>query len=700
MSQKNLLVELFVEELPPKVLNKLGQAFSELLFENLHALGLVDTSSILTAYATPRRLAMHATKVAAMALDKTSVQKLMPVSVGLDANGQATPALIKRLNGLGLDESAVPQLSRQMDGKNEALFIEVTQKGQSLKDGLQSALNEAIAKLPIPKVMSYQLADGWSNVNFVRPAHGLLAMHGNEVVPVTALGLTATAQTQGHRFEAKVSPITLKDADSYAAQLRQEGAVIASFAERRADILEQLNAAAAKQQLKPIQDEALLDEVTALVERPNVLLGQFEAVYLEVPQECLILTMKANQKYFPLLDAQAKLTNRFLIVSNISPDDASAVIGGNERVVRPRLADAKFFFDQDRKKTLASRLESLNKVVYHNKLGSQGERTARVSAMASAIAMQLGGADLARRAALAAQLAKADLVTDMVGEFPELQGIMGRYYAQHEGIDDDVAYAIEDHYKPRFAGDSLPRNPVGIAVALADKLETLLGLFSIGEKPSGDKDPFGLRRHALGVLRMLIENKLALNLSALLSTASSGFPGLSEETRLAVSAFCFDRLANTLQEQGYSALEVEAVLSQMPEQIHLVPQRLEAVKAFSALAEAPALAAANKRVSNILKKVEAAVPAQVQASLLQEPAEIALNQALLAVVPEANRLFELGDYTASLQSLAALKAPVDAFFDKVMVNADDPALKANRLGLLALLHQTMNRVADLSKLAS
>jgi glycyl-tRNA synthetase beta chain len=476
--------------------------------------------------------------------------------------------------------------------------------------------------------------------------------------------------------------------------------VIASFAERRADILGQLNAAAAKQQLKPIQDEALLDEVTALVERPNVLLGQFEAVYLEVPQECLILTMKANQKYFPLLDAQAKLTNRFLIVSNISPDDASAVIGGNERVVRPRLADAKFFFDQDRKKTLASRLESLNKVVYHNKLGSQGERTARVSAMASAIAMQLGGADLAKRAALAAQLAKADLVTDMVGEFPELQGIMGRYYAQHEGIDDDVAYAIEDHYKPRFAGDSLPRNPVGIAVALADKLETLLGLFSIGEKPSGDKDPFGLRRHALGVLRMLIENKLALNLSALLSTASSGFPGLSEETRLAVSAFCFDRLANTLQEQGYSALEVEAVLSQMPEQIHLVPQRLEAVKAFSALAEAPALAAANKRVSNILKKVEAAVPAQVQASLLQEPAEIALNQALMAVVPEANRLFELGDYTASLQSLAALKAPVDAFFDKVMVNADDPALKANRLGLLAVLHQTMNRVADLSKLAS
>ncbi len=700
MSQKNLLVELFVEELPPKALNKLGLTFAELLFENLQALGLLDTSSVVTPYATPRRLAMHATGVEAIASDKTSVQKLMPVSVGLDANGQATPALIKRLNGLGLGESAVKQLSRQMDGKNEALFIELTQKGLTLKDGLQQALSETIAKLPIPKVMSYQLADGWSNVNFVRPAHGLLAMHGNEVLAVTVLGLSATKQTQGHRFEASVSPLLINDADSYADQLSSEGAVIASFAERRAEILRQLNAAAAKEQLKPIADEALLDEVTALVERPNVLLGQFEAVYLEVPQECLILTMKANQKYFPLLDAQGKLTNRFLIVSNISPDDASAVIGGNERVVRPRLADAKFFFDQDRKKTLASRLGSLNKVVYHNKLGSQGERTARVSAIAQAIAMQLGGAELAAQAAMAARLAKADLLTDMVGEFPELQGIMGRYYAQHEGIDDAVAFAIEDHYKPRFAGDSLPRNPVGIAVALADKLETLLGLFSIGEKPSGDKDPFGLRRHALGVLRMLMENKLALDLSALLSMAASGFPAVSEDTRQAISAFCFDRLANTMQEQGYSALEVEAVLSQMPEQIHLIPQRLEAVKAFSALAEAPALAAANKRVTNILKKVEAAVPAQVQANLLQEPAEIDLNQALLTVAPTANRLFELGDYTASLQSLAALKTPVDAFFDKVMVNADDPALKANRLGLLALLHQTMNRVADLSKLAN
>ncbi|MES1986520.1 MAG: glycine--tRNA ligase subunit beta, partial [Pseudomonadota bacterium] len=349
MSTQNLLVELFVEELPPKALNKLGEAFSNVLFETLKSQGLASEGSAATAFASPRRLAVHATNILAVAPDKTSTQKLMPVSVGLDANGNPTPALIKRLNGMGLDESAVANLTKQADGKNEALFLDVLQKGVSLKDGLQSALNEAISKLPIPKVMTYQLADGWTSVNFVRPTHSLVALHGNEVIAVTALGLTAG--------NAAVSPVVLKNADSYAEQLKTEGAVIASFAERRAEIVRQLNAAAAKQNLKPIEDDALLDEVTALVERPNVLLGQFEEVYLEVPQECLILTMKANQKYFPLLDANDKLTNKFLIVSNISPDDASAVIGGNERVVRPRLADAKFFFDQDRKKTLESRLE-------------------------------------------------------------------------------------------------------------------------------------------------------------------------------------------------------------------------------------------------------------------------------------------------------------------------------------------------------
>jgi glycyl-tRNA synthetase beta chain len=703
MSQQNLLVELFVEELPPKALKKLGESFSSTLFETLKLQGLSTDNSVVTSFATPRRLAAHITSIEAQAKDKQISQKLMPVSVGLDANGNATPALIKRLNGMALDEAAVSQLTKQMDGKNEALFLEVTQKGVVLNDGLQKAIEEAIQKLPIPKVMTYQLADGWSSVNFVRPAHGLIALHGSDIVATSVLGLTASNQTQGHRFEAKSANVVIKNADSYAEQLKTEGAVIASFAERRAEIVRQLTTAAAKEGLKPIDDDALLDEVTALVERPNVLLGQFEEIYLEVPQECLILTMKANQKYFPLLDSNDKLTNKFLIVSNICPVDPSAVIGGNERVVRPRLADAKFFFDQDRKKTLESRITSLEKVVYHNKLGSQGQRTERVSAIAIAIGKQLGGADLAAKSGLAAQLAKTDLITDMVGEFPELQGIMGRYYAQHEGLDDEVAFAIEDHYKPRFAGDDLPRNQVGITVALADKLETLVGLFSIGEKPTGDKDPFALRRQALGIIRMLIEGKLSLAFEPLIQDVLSAFEHDAANTAATVQAikeFCFDRLSVNLRENGATAQEVDAVLSLDPALLSEIPQRLTAVRTFAELTEAPALAAANKRVSNILKKVEAEIQAQVNVSLLQEPAEIALNNALISVKPEADKLFENGDYTNSLKALAALKAPVDDFFDNVMVNAEDAALKANRLGLLATLHQTMNRVADLSKLAS
>lgn len=702
MSQQNLLVELFVEELPPKALKKLGEAFSNTLFETLKLQGLSADDSVVTSFATPRRLAAHITVIAAQAKDKQISQKLMPVSVGLDANGNATPALIKRLNGMGLDEAAVSQLSKQMDGKNEALFLEVTQKGAVLNDGLQKAIEEAIQKLPIPKVMTYQLADGWSSVNFVRPAHGLIALHGSDIVATNALGLNAGNQTQGHRFEAASANVVIKNADSYAEQLKTEGAVIASFAERRAEIVRQLTAAAAKQGLKPIDDDALLDEVTALVERPNVLLGQFEEVYLEVPQECLILTMKANQKYFPLLDGNNKLTNKFLIVSNICPADPSAVIGGNERVVRPRLADAKFFFDQDRKKTLESRISSLEKVVYHNKLGSQGQRAQRVVAIATAIGKQLGGAELAAKAALAAQLAKTDLITDMVGEFPELQGIMGRYYAQHEGLDNEVAFAIEDHYKPRFAGDDLPRNQAGITVALADKLETLVGLFSIGEKPTGDKDPFALRRQALGIIRMLIDSNLPLAFEQLIHDVLAAFEqdaATAAATVQAIKEFCFDRLSVNLRENGATAQEVDAVLSLDPALLSEVPQRLAAVRTFAELAEAPALTAANKRVSNILKKVEGEVQAQVNVSLLQEAAEIALNKALIAVKPEADKQFESGDYTNSLKALAALKAPVDDFFDNVMVNAEDAALKANRLGLLATLHQTMNRVADLSKLA-
>jgi glycyl-tRNA synthetase beta chain len=700
MSNKNLLVELFVEELPPKALKKIGEAFASALDASLKSQGLLANDSKCTGFASPRRLGVHITNVSAQAADKPVAQKLMPVSVGLDASGNATPALLKKLVALGADESAVPKLKRENDGKTDVLFFNSIAKGATLTDGLQKALEDALAKLPIPKVMTYQLADGWDTVNFVRPAHGLVALHGNEIVPITVLGLKAGNATHGHRFEASVDPVVLKDADSYAQQLTNEGAVIPGFAERRAEIARQLAEAAAKAgtNLKPIEDEALLDEVTGLVERPNVLVGQFEETFLEVPQECLILTMKANQKYFPLLDASGKLTNKFLIVSNIRPADPSAVIGGNERVVRPRLADAKFFFDQDRKKTLESRVAGLGKVVYHNKLGTQGERIERVRAIAKAIAGKLG-AD-ATQIDVASRLAKADLLTDMVGEFPELQGIMGRYYAQHDDLPMAVADAIEDHYKPRFAGDELPRGDVGIVVALADKLETLAGLFSIGQIPTGDKDPFALRRHALGVIRMLIERKLDLGVDELIDAAAQPFGNLSIEHRAALVTFIYDRLANLLREQGYSAQEVDAVLALQPQKLADVANRLAAVRAFAALPEAESLAAANKRVGNILKKAEGEVAAKVDAGLLKEPAEAALNTALQGIKETADAAFARGDYTASLQTLAALKAPVDAFFDGVMVNAEDAALRNNRLGLLATLHQAMNRVADLSRLAS
>ena len=711
MTTHNLLVELFVEELPPKALNKLGVAFSSVLAEQLKAQGLAPGDAVVTAFASPRRLAAHVTGVAAQAADKAVQQKLMPVAVGLDAAGNATPALLKKLQALGADVSdpvaAVAALKRAPDGKAEALFYDSVVQGASLQAGLQKALEEALAKLPIPKVMQYQLETdcelpGWSSVNFVRPAHSLIALHGSTVVPVKALGLTGSNTTQGHRFEANVSPVVLPHADQYDAVLQRDGSVIASFAERRAEIVRQLHAAADKVGggVKPIEDEALLDEVTALVERPNVLTCQFETEFLDVPQECLILTMKANQKYFPLVDASGKLTNRFLVVSNITPDDASFVIGGNERVVRPRLADAKFFFDQDRKKTLESRVDGLSKVVYHNKLGTQGERMARVCAIAHAIGQQLGGDLLAQQAAQAARLAKTDLLTDMVGEFPELQGIMGGYYARHDGLSHEVAEAIEDHYKPRFAGDDLPRNKVGLVVALADKLETLVGMFGIGNVPTGDKDPFALRRHALGVIRMLIEKDVAIDLASLVAVAKPAFGEQITDASGALVDFIYDRLAGSLREQGFSAQAVDAVMALQPQRLSDVSKRLQAVRAFADLPESPALAAANKRIGNILKKAEGVVSDGVSSALLQESAEQALYAAMQRCVPESSAQFEAGDLSASMQTLAALREPVDAFFNDVMVNADDPALKANRLALLKSLHQAMNRVADVSRLAT
>ncbi len=596
---------------------------------------------------------------------------------------------------------------REESGK-QFVFHETLAAGKPLGVGLQTALDETLAKLPIPKLMQYQLADGWTSVQFVRPAHSLVALHGAEVVAVSALGLQAGRQTEGHRFEAAMSPVMLIDADHYARQLDEQGSVMASFAARHGEISRQLHAAAAKLGLTPIEDAALLDEVTALVERPNVLLCEFETEFLAIPQECLILTMKANQKYFPLLDPQGRLTNKFLVVSNIRPADPSRVIGGNERVVRPRLADAKFFFDQDRKRTLESRVAGLDKVVYHHQLGSLGDRVRRVRAIAAAIGQQLGGAVLAQQAEHAALLAKADLTTDMVGEFPELQGIMGGYYARHDGLSEEIAFAIEDHYKPRFAGDALPRNLTGLVVALADKLEILVGLFSVGQAPTGDKDPFALRRHALGVVRTLVERAIDRSPSQLIASATRQFPDAPHRISAEVESFIGDRLSNYLRDSGFSSHEVDAVTSQSLHPLHTAPQRLAAVHEFSSLPQAEALAAANKRVANILRKNTLDLQArtggmnasEVNPALLVEPAERALHAALLQVAPQAARLFDAQQYAACLRALAALKEPVDAFFETVMVNADQPELRANRLGLLEQLGLAMNRVADLSKLAA
>jgi len=718
MSAQNLLVELFVEELPPKVLKKLGESFAKELFDGLKSRGLVGQDQKLTSFASPRRLAVHVSGVYSTASDEEIKKKLMPVTVALDANGRPTEAFRKSAAKVGCGDlverwpdsvDGPDQLFVANDGKVEAIFWRSMAKGASLQVGLQGALEGALEKLPIPKVMTYPSpsGDGWDVVNFVRPAHSLVALHGVDIVPIHILGLDAGRTTQGHRFEARVSPVVIQSADSYAGQLNDEGAVIAGFAERRAEIVRQLQAAAAPSGFKAIEDDALLDEVTALVERPNVLVGQFEEAFLEVPQECLILTMKANQKYFPLLDAAGKLTSQFLIVSNISPADASAVIQGNERVVRPRLADAKFFYDQDRKKALGSRVPGLAKVVYHNKLGSQGDRVERVRAIARWVAERVGAdVDLADRAA---ELAKADLLTDMVGEFPELQGIMGGYYARHDGEDERVAQAIADQYLVRRDETEDVSNLISEVLQIADRMETLVGIWGIGLKPTGDKDPFALRRHALSVIKSFqllggmsreLKEEMRLDLDELIAFSISVFPAgvlagnVAEELKL----FIYERDANQLTGL-FRAEAVAAVFAKVPP-LHDIVRRLEAVREFARLPESSSLAAANKRVGNILKKAEGEMAGSADPARFVEASETALFAALGDIAPRADAAFEAGDYIASLQVLAALKTPVDTFFDQVMVNADDPALKANRLALLNQLHQTMNRVADLSRLAA
>ena len=700
-----LLIEVFTEELPPKSLRRLGDAFSEGIFTALKTAGLANEASTVTSFATPRRLAVQISNVLDQAPDYPVREKLLPTSIAFDAQGKATPPLLKKLGALGYGDIDIATLEKAGEGKNEALYLNVIANGAALEHSAQTALEQTLSKLPIAKMMHYQVLQKngqLADVQFARPAHRIIALHGNQTLKISSLGIDAGNQTEGHRFLAPGN-VTIASADQYENDLQTKAKVIPSFNQRRAQIEAALLKAAGDDLV--LMPDSLLDEVTSLVEWPAIYECHFDQEFLEVPQECLILTMQTNQKYFALTDKQGRLRNRFLIVSNIETTKPQAIISGNERVVRPRLSDARFFFQQDQKRPLAARVTDLGKVVYHNQLGNQLERTQRVQALAVGIAKKLNADE--KLVSRAAEIAKTDLLTDMVGEFPELQGIMGRYYAAHDGENPEVAAACSEHYMPRFAGDALPQTTTGTILAIADKLETLVGIWGVGLAPTGDKDPYALRRHALGVCRLLLEKNLSLSLPALIELARAQFPqkDVQEKANAAdIYAFIIDRLRAYLRDQSvagkpFTSAEIDAVLSQEPEQINDLIQRLTALREFNALTEAAQLAAANKRISNILKKTTTAIPAACSAKLLQIPAEAELHKALEAITPALSAAYEKRQFVELLKALVALSAPIDQFFADVMVMDPNPELRDNRLALLQQLHQKMNLVADLGKLA-
>ena len=685
----SLLIELHTEELPPKSLKALSESFANSILAALKEQAFASANSLCTPYATPRRLALLISEVAAQQPDRVIEKKGPAVASGVDAEGKPTKALEGFMRSAGV---SFEQLQKTSDGKAEYFVARLEKKGEALDAHLAEIVTQALKKLPIPKLMRW----GDSDVQFVRPVHSLILLHGDRVVAGEVLGLTSGNTTHGHRFMSN-GEIRIDNAGEYDAKLKA-GKVIASFEERRNAIAAQLDAKAAELTASMHPAEGLLDEVTSLVEWPAIYVGEFENEYLDVPQECLILTMQQNQKYFPLFDSTGKLLNKFLIVSNMVVADPKHIVEGNARVVRPRLSDARFFYNQDRKEGFASRAMKLGSVVYHNKLGTLADRAQRLGRIARRTAEMLGAdANLADRAAL---FCKIDLLTDMVGEFPELQGIMGRYYALHEGAMPAVADAIEQHYRPRFAGDVLPQGPIACATALADKLDSLVGFFGIGQLPTGDKDPFGLRRAALGVLRILMETPLPLDLGKLVEVAKEALTHQGvhlEELDEPLLAFLFDRLRGLLRDAGYAQEVIEAVLAQRPTRIDLIPLKLDAVRSFLNLPEALALAAANKRIGNILKKAEGALP-KPNPALLQDDAEKALYDKVQAIAPLVTTHVASENYADALKALASVRSEVDQFFDKVMVNVDDPALRGNRLSLLKALFDQLNAVADISKL--
>ena len=714
MSAQALLVELVTEELPPKSLKKLGDAFSEHIFKQLVSFGLVLPETPYRSFASPRRLAILIDSVLAQAPDVLVTEKLLPVSIALTPEGDASAPLLKKLASLGVPNTSLTELVRQGEGKNTSFYIHLNKKGMDLTAGLQEALHVTISKLPIAKTMHYQLFPGTKNevpVQFVRPAHLLTALHGTQIVPVTILGLSAGRHTVGHRFLSQGS-LQIPQATAYESVLQEHGHVIPNFEDRLQRIKEQLTKEAHGALV--LMPQPLLEEVAALVEWPCVYACTFEKEFLEVPQECLILTMQTNQKYFALTNANHQLINRFLIVSNIATPTPEAIISGNERVVRPRLADAQFFFQQDQKTPLIERFEQLTKVVYHNKLGNQKERMARIGQIAKIVSETLSESfsdsaaqtahyiDLCARGA---QLIKADLLTDMVAEFPELQGIMGSYYAKHDGENPEIVAACAEHYLPRFGGDRLPSSRVGLVLALADKLETIVGIWGIGLAPTGEKDPFALRRHALGVCRLIIENDLPINLIPLLEQVKKQFDFAEVQHNADLShilQFIKDRLRAYVREfehTTFSTEEIEAVLANVTGQFKSIPQKLLAVHSFQELPQAGILAAANKRINNILKKNAHDPMRQIDQQLLELPAEKNLFAAMQALVPRLDAALLQQDFAASLHSLIEVCEPVEVFFKDVMVIDPDPLKRENRLAILHQLHQQFNQVADLSQLA-
>ena len=696
MKLDTLLIEFITEELPPMSLKELGEKFGQLIAEGLQKQNLIKNHEI-RVFSTPRRLGVKILNVAEKSENQKKLIKLMPDKIGFDEESIPTKALMKKLQSLNETDEAISRIKKEDESGQKILYLEKDIEGISLENILSEIIDNCINHLPIKKMMSYQLEDGWTSVNFVRPVKNLLVLHGKKILKVSSLGLEANNKSFGHRFESKEEILTIDHADNYEKILLETGRVIPNFDQRKEKIYKDCIFAAEsfKDKLHIIDDEALLNEVTALVEMPNVLTGSFEDRFLKVPHDCLILTMKANQKYFPLFDKHNLLTNHFIIVSNITPKDSTKIIQGNEKVIRPRLADAEFFFEQDKKQSLKSLSKKLNSIVYHNKLGTQAERASRVAVLLKYITEVLNfKIDVDYKDF--ALMSKADLLSLMVGEFPELQGIMGAIYASEEGEFKDIASAIEDHYKPRFSGDSLPRDSFGDYAAIAEKFETLIGLFSINEQPTGDKDPFSLRRNAIGVIRIIIEKNIALNFSDLID---KHMPKDKKEAGDSLKTFIYERLSNYLKDKNFTSNEVDAVISSRPCYLNDIISKLEAIKKFSGLDQCKNLASANKRVSNILKKFTGSIE-KIDESLFEEVEEIQLFKTITKLNPVIIEALNKKNFIGALNSLVDLKEPIDQFFENVMVNSDNEKIKTNRHNLLNQLHISLNSVADISKLAN